>query len=161
MAPSPIVTDFMKCLQKAEENRDAKELSQLFTEDCELFNLTRQNTHTRNGINGRSLSHSTTQQNPAQYWRQYLNAFDHISSHFTNVIDDGRVAVLEWHSSGSLPMGLPIEYNGVSIIEHDGLKIRKFRTYYDSAAFLPHAAYSNKPYSETVGLPDMSPEISS
>lgn len=173
MAPSPIVNEFMKCLQQAEETRDVKRLCELFIEEAELVNLTRQHTHGRSP----ALRQSSTQTaartaggsktsfggpvSATAFWRQYLNAFDHIESHFTNVIDDGRTAVLEWSSTGRLPMGLPIDYNGVSILEHDGQHIQKFRTYYDSAAFLPHAAHTTNPYSETAGLPDMSPEISS
>ena len=155
MIKNPIASEFMKRLQQAEASGDVRGLAELFTEDAELLNLTRQNTHATRT----TKQHCT--QTSAQFWRQYLHAFDHISSHFTNVIDDGRTAVLEWHSTGSLPMGIPVDYNGVSIIECEEGKIRRFRTYYDSAAFLPHAARSEKTHSETVGVPDITNQISS
>ena len=49
---------------------------------------------------------------------------------------------MEWTGKGELKNGQPIEYRGVSIIEHDGQKVSAFRTYYDSAAFLAPEAKS-------------------
>ena len=49
--------------------------------------------------------------------------------------------MLEWVSEGVIAAtGQPFNYRGVSVIEHDGEKAHKFRTYYDSAVFLPGGA---------------------
>jgi ketosteroid isomerase-like protein len=48
--------------------------------------------------------------------------------------------VLEWISKGALSTSEDIRYQGVSILEMDGERIHRFRTYYDSAAFLPQGA---------------------
>ena len=74
---------------------------------------------------------------PADFWTRYLRAFGQIRSTFTRIWSDDERAILEWTSSGTLPNGLPIEYNGVSLLDLDGDRIKGFRAYYDSAAFLP------------------------
>lgn len=145
---------FMRKLREAEESREVKALSALFTNEAQLENLTRPSLH-RHGVA------STQTQSAENFWRQYLAAFESIESHFTNVIDDGQTAVLEWHSTGRLSMGTGVDYAGVSILEYSGDQIEKFRTYYDSAALLPHASKSDRHYSESVGQPEISTEASS
>ena len=141
----------MENLQAAEASGDVKNLASLFTADAELKNLTRP-------------SHCGR---PLQFWQSYIKAFDRVSSTFDNVIDDGKTAVLEWQSHGILPMGIPITYRGVSIIEYvtepssqENGKIVKFRTVYDSAALMSHLADDHH-YSKTVGLPQISTDASS
>lgn len=159
MVQNPIVNEFMKRLQDAERTRDTKRLSELFAEDAELLNLTRPISHTKQS-DPTSSPPSIPSFPPQQFWSQYLHAFSNIQSHFTEVMDDGRTAVLEWHSSGQLPTELPIEYNGVSILEYENGRITRFRTYYDSAAFLSYGPLS-KPYSETVGIPEVTNQATS
>lgn len=151
MYPSTTVQEFTKRLNQAEATGDVEALAQLFTDNAALTNLTRHNTHTR-----RSESSHTAR----EYWHQYLHAFEEVDSQFVRITDTGEMAILEWHSTGHLRMGLPIEYNGVSIIEYKDEKILAFRTYYDSAAFLPHASYG-KPYSDTVGVPEITNQATS
>jgi ketosteroid isomerase-like protein len=52
------------------------------------------------------------------------------------VTEDG-IAYLEWTSQGTLPDGTDFSYDGVSVLEPRGETIDAFRTYYDTAAFLP------------------------
>ena len=56
------------------------------------------------------------------------------------MLDADSGSVLEWVSRGALPDGAPVEYRGVSVLEVEGDRVRKFRTYYDSAVFLPQGA---------------------
>lgn len=156
MAASQLVTEFIRRLQDAENTHSAKHLSELFTDDADLCNLTRPTS--RNG-DARAKDVSMHKQ-ALPFWNQYLNAFDSIASHFTSIIEAEKCAVLEWHSVGSLKNGFPISYNGVSIVEFDGKAIKAFRTYYDSAAFLPHTP-STKHFSESVGLPELTNEATS
>ncbi len=155
-AASEIAKSFMQSLRKAEETRELKELCELFGENPMLENLTRPSLGKHSTHN-----HEAKHTSPTAFWRQYLSAFERIESHFTHVTDDGRTAVLEWHSVGCLATGTPVEYNGVSIFEHDNNRISHFRTYYDSAALLPHAAKTEKHYSETVGVPEVTNQASS
>ena len=59
---------------------------------------------------------------------------------FTDTRRADGSATLEWKSDGTLPDGKPISYRGVSLIDFDGDRVKRFRTYYDSAAFLPEGA---------------------
>ena len=52
-----------------------------------------------------------------------------------------RVA-LEWSSDATLTDGRPITYRGVTVIDLDGDKVGKLRTYYDSAQFTATTATS-------------------
>lgn len=154
MGEYSVVKDFIARLDEAEERKDATRLTELFAHDAKCENLTRPTSTSKSAKS--SGSHSTQ-----AFWNQYLHAFDYVKSHFTHVVDANGTAVLEWHSTGRLPMGTPVEYCGVSIFEHDDRHITAFRTYYDSAALLPHATHAVKPYSESVGKPDIRTDASS
>lgn len=56
-------------------------------------------------------------------------------------------AAVEWRSDGTLPSGEPVSYRGVGLIEVERGggnrargKVGHFRTYYDSATFLPQGS---------------------
>ena len=71
------------------------------------------------------------------FWEAYRDQFWEISTEFTEIQEDGSLAVLEWRSSGSLSTGRPITYAGVSLLTLDGGgQVRRFATYYDTAAFI-------------------------
>jgi ketosteroid isomerase-like protein len=74
---------------------------------------------------------------PAAYWKAYADQFEQVRTEFGHVHEDESGAWLEWTSSGTLTTGRDIEYAGVSLLELDdeGL-VRRFATYYDTAAFL-------------------------
>lgn len=157
MAEYSVVKDFISRLQEAEKTKDAKGLCELFADDAELENLTRPTGSARTSTTKNKMKSNKA----ASFWNQYLLGFDQVSSHFTHVVDAGGTAVLEWHSSGRLAIGTPVDYCGVSLFEHDGQRITAFRTYYDSAALLPYAAHATKPFSESVGKPDIRTDASS
>jgi len=118
---------FMQTLQEIEANKNVELLVSLFTEDAELTNLA-----TPSPLQGKDGAR--------QFWQKYLSIFQQIHSKFTNVVESNGSAVLEWTSEGSLTSGEPLRYQGVSIIETVNGKVQRFRTYYDSAAFLPQGA---------------------
>ncbi len=102
--------------------------STLFGDDAELFNLAL--TEPMKGVEG-----------ARRFWTNYLSAFEKIRSTFHHTISTDKDAVLEWVSEGVMAAsGQPFNYRGVSVIEHDGAKVSRFRTYYDSAVFLPGGA---------------------
>ncbi|MGY2893379.1 nuclear transport factor 2 family protein [Deinococcus sp. UYEF24] len=113
---------FMQALQTAEQTRDPAALVALFSEEATLRNLT---TQTWEGTEG-----------AAAFWEAYLNTFASIHSEFSHHADDGQTGLMEWEAKGQLTGGHDLTYRGVSVIEHDGQKVKAFRTYYDSAAFI-------------------------
>ena len=112
---------FAEALQRTEESRDPDPLLQLFAPDAELSNHGRR----ESGI-----------EDARRFWFSYLEQFTDIRSRFVRIIEDGGQAALVWTSEGTLKGGQPISYSGVSVIEAEGDKVRRFETYYDSAAFL-------------------------
>lgn len=119
--PNAATDKFIKALERAEQTRDVAPLAAVFTETAELHSYTRD----RRG------------RDAASFWKEYLDAFDDVRSRFTRVDDRDGSAVLEWESEGRLPGGAPIRYEGVTLLEFEGERVRRFRTYFDSAAFLP------------------------
>jgi ketosteroid isomerase-like protein len=114
---------FMKTLQQIETTQEIEPLVELFAEDAELSNLA-----TPEPLRGRSGAR--------EFWRKYLSVFDRIHSKFTHVIEGDGGVVLEWVSEGSLKQGEPFRYRGVSVLELEQGEVQRFRTYYDSAAFV-------------------------
>ena len=122
-----LTQDFMRALQGFEATGDPRPLLALFHEDGEALSLGR-------GEPARGL------EEVEGFWRDYRSVFRGIRSEFAHVIEGGGGAVLEWVSRGALANGEPIESRGVTVLETDGGRIRRCRTYYDSAVFMPGGA---------------------
>ena len=110
---------FMGALQDAERTGDPADLVALFDEEARLSKLARPD--------GRGA---------AEFWGEYLSAFEEIRSTFTDVAEEGDLAVLEWTSEVRRPGGQPAGYGGVSVLRWREGKVSDFRTYYDTAAFV-------------------------
>ena len=113
----------MSALQSAEALGDPRVVASLFGDDAEVWNLTAHGPR-----RGRDGAH--------RFWAEYLQTFGQIRSHFGNVVECDGTAILEWTSDGTFPDGRPVRYRGVSILETAGDQVRRFRTYYDTAALL-------------------------
>jgi ketosteroid isomerase-like protein len=122
-----ITSRFMHTLQEAEQTGDIESLVTLFSEDAELMNLAM-----LEPLKGKEGAH--------RFWDKYLSVFDRIHSEFTNVVENNDTSVLEWISKGTLSTSEEITYRGVSVLKFDNRQVHRFRTYYDSAAFLPQGA---------------------
>ncbi|HVL12477.1 MAG TPA: nuclear transport factor 2 family protein [Gemmata sp.] len=120
----PVAERFMKALQSFESDGNVDPLVALFHDDAECVNLV----HAERGRGG-----------VRKFWEEYRGAFEEIHSQFTTALFADAGASLEWTSEGALPTGAPIEYRGVSVLEVDGDRVKRFRTYYDSAAFVAPA----------------------
>jgi ketosteroid isomerase-like protein len=119
---------FMLTLQEAETSRDPEPLVALFSDRSELRTVAL--TEPMAGIEG-----------ARKFWTHYLATFEKIRSEFHHVIEAEGEAVLEWVGEGVLAAsGQAISYRGVSVLEHDGAHVLRFRSYYDSAVFLPGGA---------------------
>ena len=120
----PLAERFMQTLQQFEADGKVDPLVALFADDADAANLT----HKEQGRDG-----------VRKFWEDYRGAFREVRSAFKAVIAGDGGAALEWESEGALPTGAPIRYRGVSLLEFAGDKVKRFRTYYDSAAFVAPA----------------------
>ncbi len=128
---------FAAALQQAEQSGDVGPLADLFAADAELATLAKPDP-----VRGPDAAR--------QFWTDYLKAFDGVRSEFTHTAAGGSTALLEWTSAGTRPNGHPFQYRGASVLEVDGDRVTKFRTYYDTAAFVTpvgtsHAAEAEAP----------------
>jgi len=109
---------FVEALRKLEEDRDVEALAEIHTEDCDVGNVAVPKTFSgREGLR--------------EFWTSYRNTFDEMKSEFRNVFaDDAGRAALEWTTEG-VAAGNSVSYEGVSILEIEGDKVRRFRAYFD------------------------------
>jgi ketosteroid isomerase-like protein len=118
-----VAEKFMQELQRMEQSHDAAEMVALFGSEAELSTV--------------ALEAPLRGQEGAQeFWQSYLRQFDHIHSEFTEVSEMDGKAVLEWQAEGALRGGKPITYRGVTLLDTDEEQVQRFRSYYDSAAFV-------------------------
>ena len=124
---SQMAEKFMQALQQSEQAKDVTPLVALFNEDAEVSNIA-----LHEPLRG--------SEGVREFWQKYLEQFQNIRSTFNQVLEQqaesGGHIVLEWQSDGTLRQGAPISYRGVSILETTGDRVQRFRSYYDSAAFI-------------------------
>jgi ketosteroid isomerase-like protein len=111
---------FADALQTFEKDGDAAAFAALFTADA---------------VTQRFDARGERRCQVEQFWTEYRDQFDSISTRFYDVVESGDRAALEWTSDATLSDGRPITYRGVTVIDLDGDKISRLRTYYDSAQF--------------------------
>lgn len=119
--PNTHAQQFMEALHRLEEQNDVQGMVELFDDAAELSNPTAPSPH--HGRDG-----------ARHFWQAYRGAFQEIHSDFRNVADADGVALLEWSSHGRAIDGSPVEYDGVSVVEFDDGKVRRFRAYFDPNA---------------------------
>ena len=114
-----VADKFVEALWKLEEDRDVEALVEVHTEDCSVGNVAVSKTFS--GHDGLR-----------EFWTDYRKTFDEMKSEFRNVFaDDSRHAALEWTTKGTED-GDTISYDGVSILEIEGDKVKRFMAYFDS-----------------------------
>ena len=111
---------FATALQTFEKDGDAPAFAALFTDDA---------------VTQRFDARGERSGEVAQFWQEYRDQFNSISTTFYDVVEGGDRHALEWSSEAELTDGRPITYRGVTVIDLDGDKITRLRTYYDSAQF--------------------------
>jgi hypothetical protein len=140
---------FIDALRQAEDAHDPGPVVGVFTDAAELTNLARD--EPRRGADG-----------ARQFWADYLHAFRRVKSDFFSVKEADGFAVLEWTSEAELPAGKRVTYRGVSILEADGDRVSRFRTYYDTAALVtPPAAHGPAAESSQAEGADVEPPAAS
>jgi ketosteroid isomerase-like protein len=118
---APNAQQFIDALHRLEEEHDLDGMIALFAEESETSNPT--DTAPHRGPDG-----------ARQFWDAYRRSFADIHSEFRNVVVSDDVAFLEWTSRGNAADGAPVEYDGVSVVEYQDGKVRRFRAYFDPSA---------------------------
>ena len=113
-----IANRFIEGLGRLEAEQALDDIVALFAEDCDVGNVV-----TPRQFKGRDGAW--------EFWQSYRGTFGNVKSDFRNVIVTGNLAALEWVSKGTTADGHPISYEGVSILEIEGEKIKRFRAYFD------------------------------
>ena len=113
-----VADNFVAALWELEENENVEPLVEVHTEDCEVGNVSVPGTF--NGHEGLR-----------EFWTNYRSTFGEMKSEFRNVIATEQGAALEWTTTGT-PSGDSVSYDGVSVLEIEGDKVRRFMAYFDT-----------------------------
>lgn len=113
---------FMQALRALEEANDLEGIVALFDSAAEISNpLDSAPLHGQEGAR--------------HFWQTYRNSFDEIHSDFSRVVETDGTAMIEWTSRGVMRGDRPIDYSGVSVLEMQDGKVRRFRAYFDTKPF--------------------------
>ena len=113
-----VADNFVAALWELEENENVEPLVEVHTEDCEVGNVSVPGTF--NGHEGLR-----------EFWTNYRSTFGEMKSEFRNVIATEEGAALECTTKGT-PSGDSVSYDGVSVLEIEGDKVRRFMAYFDT-----------------------------
>ncbi len=112
---------FVESLGRLESERDLDGIVSLFSENAEAGNVVvPAKFHGPEGVR--------------EFWVKYRDTFGEMHSTFRNQFACDDRATLEWTTEGTTVSGTPVHYEGVSILEMEGDKIKRFRAYFDGSA---------------------------
>jgi steroid delta-isomerase-like uncharacterized protein len=113
-----VADEFVEALRKLEEDRNVEALVEIHAEDCEVGNVAVPRTFS--GHEGLR-----------EFWTSYRKTFNEMKSEFRNVFaDEAGHAALEWTTEGTSDSNT-VSYSGVSILEIEGGKVKRFMAYFD------------------------------
>jgi steroid delta-isomerase-like uncharacterized protein len=113
-----VADEFVEALRKLEEDRNVEALVEIHAEDCEVGNVAVPRTFS--GHEGLR-----------EFWMSYRKTFNEMKSEFRNVFaDEAGHAALEWTTEGTSE-GEAVSYSGVSILEIEDGKVKRFMAYFD------------------------------
>ena len=118
-----VADGFVEALRKLEENREVEALVEIHTEDCEVGNV---------AVSETFRGHDGLR----EFWTSYRSTFGEMRSEFLNVFATEEGAALEWTTEGTSD-GDTVSYDGVSILEVEGGKVRRFMAYFDPRDLAP------------------------
>jgi len=113
-----VADNFVAALWELEKNENVELLVEIHTEDCEVGNVSVPETF--DGHDGLR-----------EFWKEYRRTFGEIKSEFRNVIATEDRVALEWTTEGTSNGDL-VSYDGVSILEIEDGKVRRFMAYFDT-----------------------------
>lgn len=126
---------FVDALRKLEEHGDIEPLVALFTDDARVSNVALHRVFS--GVEG-----------ARRFWTEYKGTLGQARSTFRNMIESGDRVALEWETQGIAHNGAAIAYEGVSILEWEGDRVRRFFAYFDPHALGLELAQGTAPRSE-------------
>ena len=118
-----VADGFVEALRKLEEDRDVEALVEIHTEDCEVGNV---------AVSQTFRGHDGLR----EFWTEYRKTFGEMKTTFRNVFATKEGAALEWTTEGT-SNGEDVSYDGVSILEVEDGKVRRFMAYFDSRDLTP------------------------
>jgi len=118
-----VADGFVEALRQLEENEDIEALVEIHTEDCEVGNVS---------VPGTFRGHDGLR----EFWTSYRSTFGEMRSEFRNIFATEEGAALEWTTEGT-SNGDTVSYAGVSILEIEGGKVRRFMAYFDPRDLTP------------------------
>jgi limonene-1,2-epoxide hydrolase len=113
-----VADNFVAALRKLEEEEAVELLVEIHTDDCEVGNVS---------VPGTFRGHEGLR----EFWTSYRSTFGEMKSEFRNVFAAEGGAALEWTTEGT-SNGERVSYDGVSILEFEGDKVRRFMAYFDT-----------------------------
>ena len=118
-----VADGFVEALRNLEENREVEALVEIHTEDCEVGNVS---------VSETFRGHEGLR----EFWTEYRKTFGEMKSSFRNVFATDKGAALEWMTEGTSDSDR-VSYDGVSILEIEGGKVRRFMAYFDTRDLTP------------------------
>jgi steroid delta-isomerase-like uncharacterized protein len=118
-----VADGFVEALRKLEEDRDVEALVEIHTEDCEVGNV---------AVSQTFRGHDGLR----EFWTNYRKTFGEMKSTFRNVFATEEGTALEWTTEGT-SNGEDVSYDGVSILEIEDGKVRRFMVYFDTRDLTP------------------------
>ena len=118
-----VADGFVEALRKLEEDRDVEGLVRIHTEDCEVGNVS---------VSETFRGHEGLR----EFWTEYRKTLDEMKSTSRNVFATEERAALEWTTEAT-SNGDSVSYDGVSILEIEGGKVRRFMAYFDTRDLTP------------------------
>jgi hypothetical protein len=113
-----VANNFIEALWRLEEDEDVEPLVEIHTEDCEVGNVS---------VPGTFSGHEGLR----EFWTSYRGTFGEMRSEFRNVFATEEGAALEWTTTGT-SNGDSVSYDGVSVLEIEGDRVRRFMAYFDT-----------------------------
>jgi ketosteroid isomerase-like protein len=118
-----VADGFVEALHMLEEEEDVGAMVEIHTEDCEVGNVS---------VSGTFRGHEGLR----EFWTNYRSTFGEMRSEFRNVFATEKGAALVRTTQGN-SNGDSGSYDGVSILEIEGGKVRRFMAYFDTRDLAP------------------------
>jgi steroid delta-isomerase-like uncharacterized protein len=116
--PALQVQQFIDALEQLESSRQHDPMISLFADGCKTGNVL-------------APDHFEGKEGASRFWQDYRGSFGDIRSEFHNRIESENQAALEWVAHGSTSHGQPILYRGMTLLEFEHGKIKRFMAYFD------------------------------
>ena len=118
---------FIAALREIEDRSNVEPMAALYAENAEASNAV-------------MTEPDRSAEGAKHFWTKYRESFTRVHSEFRNVVENEQAALLEWTSEVTTAAGLSTTYDGVTVVEFGGGKIRRSRAYFNPNALSTHHA---------------------